>query len=125
MNKFIGITLAVMTAAIAGTFTHTAFAQLQMPGINIPQITIQSHLCSSAGGLGAITGGACSASSTQEAINSGGVATGTGTGGGISLSQGTQQTTGCTSVGGSSPISGGSCSSTSTNTADNSGGVNH
>ena len=121
MNKFIGITLAVMTAAIAGTFTHTAFAQ--MPQINIPQITIQSHLCSSAGGLGAITGGACSASSTQEAINSGGVATGTGTGGGISLSQGTQQTTGCTSVGGSSPISGGSCSSTSTNIAENSGGV--
>ena len=113
-----------MTAAIAGTFTHTAFAQLQMPGINIPQITIQNHACVGAGGGSALSGGACSATSTQTASNTGGVDTSaTGTSAGISLSQGTQQTTSCTSVGGSSPISGGSCSATSTQTAANTGGV--
>ena len=119
MNKFIGITLVVMAAAIAGTFTpqllHTAYAQFSGS-----QLTIQQHLCAAAGGGSAIMG--CgNAMSTNSLSNTGGV-TGTGTGTGISLSQGTQQTTSCSSAGGSSSISD-SCGGTSTNTISNTGGV--
>jgi hypothetical protein len=129
MNQFRGITLAMIAAAIAGTFapqlSHTASAQAPpMPQINIPQLTVQNHVCSAAGGSSPIDG-ACSATASQSISNTGGVsgAAPSGTSAGISLSQSTGQTTSCTSVGGTSPISGGSCSGTSTQTTTNSGGV--
>ena len=121
MNKTIGIVLAVMAAAIAGTFTpqllHTAYAQFSGS-----QLTIQQHLCAAAGGGSAIMG--CgNAMSTNSLINSGGtISSGTGTGTGISASQTTGQSATCESAGGNSPITS-SCSATSTNTIDNSGGV--
>ena len=121
MNKFIGITLVVMAAAIAGTFTpqllHTAFAQ-----ISESTTTSQQNTCGTVGGGSAIMG--CgNAMSTNSLINSGGtISSGTGTGTGISASQTTGQSATCESAGGNSPITS-SCSATSTNTIDNSGGV--
>src|SRR5215831_11267636 len=102
MNKFIGITLVVMAAAIAGTFTpqllHTAFAQ-----ISESTTTSQQNTCGTVGGGSAIMG--CgNAMSTNSLSNSGGVMGAGTTGTGISLSTSTSQTTNCNSAGGGSQI---------------------